>query len=167
MPERLNRRSKDIRGYPIPAGVLITKEGIPDFKVTDLGKWIFLIKHDRCGLCEESLGRHRAFIGGPASYESRLFTDLPMHKDCAQWAVQVCPYLAAPKFRYAETLKEHEGYAVHKSDLVVPVRPEKFFVAVTKGYRVIPAPDGTTVLKAAPWESSEWWREGVRVEERA
>lgn len=161
IPPKLGLRPRDARGYPIPAGVVIDANGRPDFKTTDLSKWVFLVKHQRCGLCGEPLGRHKAFIGGPKSHESRLFTDLAMHRDCARYAVQVCPYLAAPRFKYSEQLAQHDGYIVSKTDIVSTTRPDKFCVAITTGYRVRVAPDNTPVLEAEPWHSTEWWCQGA------
>lgn len=76
-------------------------DGRPDFRVTNAERWVVAAKHRLCTQCGEPLGRHLAFIGGPLSFVSRLFTDLAIHKDCAQYAVQACPFLAAPNMRYA------------------------------------------------------------------
>lgn len=168
IPEKLAQRPRDTRGYPVPAGVLVDAQGKPDFKTTDVSRWVYLVKQNRCGLCGEPLGRHKAFIGGPKSHESRLFTDLPMHRDCARYALQVCPYLAAPRFKYAETLTEHEGFIVSKTDIVSTVRPDKFCMAIATDYQVRLAPDNTPVLQATPWTSTEWWSQGkLLAEEQA
>lgn len=163
IPARLNRRPKDARGYPIPAGVMVDELGKPDFRVTNASKWVSLVKMRCCGLCGEPLGRHLAFIGGPGSHQSRAFTDLPMHKECAQYAVQVCPFLAAPNFRYAEKYAEREGYAIQATDAVSTKRPEKFALATTKTFEVMMLEDGTPILVAGPWESTQWWQEGKQI----
>lgn len=160
IPARLARRPRDRRGYPIPASVLVDADGVPDFRVTDHEKWFQLVRLKCCALCGEQLGRHLAFIGGPLSHQNRLFTDLPMHKECASYAVQVCPYIAAPNFRYAETLTEKEGLIQAVSAAVHTDRPERFFLGTTKACRPAQLPDGTLVVQASPWESTEWWVHG-------
>jgi hypothetical protein len=164
VPARLARRPRDARGYPVPAAVLILEDGKPDFKVTDIHQWLALLKSRRCALCGEPLGRHLAFVGGPLSHKNRYFTDLPMHKECAQYALQVCPYLAAPHFKYAEKIARREGVSIETSGLVSPVRPEFFFLATTKSCEPARGEDGTLLVHAAPWEHTEWWRNGERVE---
>lgn len=161
LPAKLGRRPKDPRGYPIPASVLIDKDGRPDFRITDAQKWHSLYQSRCCGLCGEPLGRHLAFIGGPLSHQSRLFTDLPMHRECAHYAIQVCPYLAAPHFKYAETTAIKTGVPVHVTDAVSPHRPERFFLSITKNCQLLQSPENELFIQAFPWEQTEWWIEGV------
>jgi len=161
IPARLARRPKDARGYPIPAGVLVDEEGKPDFRVTDIRKWVALAESRCCALCGEPLGRHLAFVGGPLAHQNRFFTDLPMHRECAEYALQVCPFLAAPNFRYAESVRPGPGIAqLTTSDLVVPERPEKFFLGVTRSFQLVQGPDGTVLAYAAAWEQVTWWQLG-------
>lgn len=162
IPDRLARRPRDRRGYPIPAAVQVASDGTPDFRVTDIERWCRLLSTKCCALCGEPLGRHLAFVGGPLSHTNRVFTDLPMHKDCATYALQVCPYIAAPNFRYAESVKVEEGVRLAVSQHVEDTRPVKFFLSTTKGCRPARLPDDTLVVVADPWESTEWWVHGER-----
>ncbi len=117
-------------------------------------------------MCGEPLGRHLAFIGGPVSFKTRLFTDMPMHKDCAQYAIQVCPWLAAPNMRYAEQLPQMSGtVTVAHTHEMVQERPERFFIGTTKGCRMVRTPGGALVMQADAWEWFEWWRHGQRVDD--
>lgn len=161
LPPRLAARPKDHRGYPIPWNVQLDAAGRPDFRVIDQRKVAQAVRNRVCGLCGEPLGRHLAFIGGPLSHQSRFFTDPPMHKDCAQYALRVCPWLAAPNMRYAEQLPQLAGVTtVVHTQMISDQRPERFFVATTRDYRLVRMPDGAVVLQAEPWEWSEWWRHG-------
>jgi hypothetical protein len=84
-----------------------------------------------------------------------------MHRDCAQYALQVCPYLAAPHFRYAESMSEKHGYRVTTTDLVSPQRPVKFFLATSTAFEIVRAEDGTPVIHSGPWLTTQWWKDGA------
>lgn len=165
VPPRLARRPRDTRGYPIPANVLVDPAtGRPDFRVTDVHRWARACLKKECSLCGEPLGRHMAFLGGPLSYENRYFTDLPMHRDCAEYALQVCPYLAVPNFKYSESLSAPDGFTLTVSDDVVATRPAKFALAIARAYQAMRTPEGTYVVRATPWEQVSWWQDGKCLE---
>ena len=167
IPSRLAARPRDARGYPIPATVLIGQDGKPDFRVTDLQRWLRAVRLKHCALCDQPLGRHLAFVGGPLSHESRYFTDLPMHRACAEYALSVCPYLAAPTaFKYASKLPQHEGFETRMEAAVSPERPAIFFLGISRGYQVVKSEEGLFV-RASPWTEVQWWRHGVRVSDPA
>lgn len=163
MPPRLTSRPKDSRGYPIPASVMIDEAGVPDFRVTDIAKWVALAQTRRCALCGEPLGRHIAFVGGPLARKNRFFTDLGMHRDCAEYALKVCPYLAAPNFRYAESLRPGPGVMVSVAPEVSPTRPEKFFMGITRDFAIVRGPSDTAMVHVSPWEQETWWKRGMQV----
>lgn len=164
IPGRLLGRPRDARGYPIPYTVRFDSEGKPDFRVIDTEKVGLVARLRLCALCGVALGRHLAFIGGPVSFRTRLFTDMPMHKECAHYAVQVCPWLAAPSMRYAAELPQMKGtVTVQHTSGMATERPDRFFIATTKGYRPVRLADGSVVMQAEEWEWSEWWRHGARV----
>ena len=158
IPARLSLRPTDNRGYPIPALVLVDKNGTPDFRVTDIEKWMRAYKVRTCALCGQPLGKHLAFVGGDKSHESRFFTDLPMHRDCAEYALKVCPYLAAPNFKYSEALTGKAEYLV--SEEVSTERPQRFMLGITNGCAAGRTEEGTLVVQAQPWSEVSWWKEG-------
>jgi hypothetical protein len=165
VPARLASRPRDDRGYPIPATVLVdSATGKPDFRVTDIHKWVAACSKKTCSLCGDPLGRHLAFLGGPGSFESRYFTDLPMHRECAEYALQVCPYLAVPNFKYSESITAPAGFTLNVSDDVDSTRPSKFALAITMSYQAMRTRSGTFVVQAAPWEQVSWWQDGKCVE---
>ena len=51
-------------------------------------------------MCGNKLKGSRWFVGGPKSAFSIIgaYYDPPMHEECAHYALQVCPYLAAPTY---------------------------------------------------------------------
>ena len=159
MPTRILTLRKDARGYPIPFAVGNGTDGQPDFRVIEPAKWMRAAQHRLCGICGESMGAHLAFVGGTLSISNRLFTDLPMHRDCAVYALRACPFLAAPKFAYSRTAPEW----AHVSQNVDAKRPNRFGLGVTKDYKLARLPDGEVVIQAAEFSAVEWWHEGEAV----
>lgn len=167
IPPRLALRPRDGRGYPIPFTVLLDRDGTPDFRVTDRIKWDQVLDQRLCALCAEPLGRHLAFVGGPLSHESRYFTDPPMHLECARYAVQVCPFLAAPNFRYAESVLEKDGVLLRTAEHVDPARPDRFFIATSRSMRRVRLSTGGLLIQAGPWDAVEWWLNGQPIDLQA
>lgn len=100
-PDRIARLEHDKRGYPIPWNVLRDKAGVPVFIANDDRKHWQAIREHRCPLCGETLGKFHWWVGGPQSAfaEGGGYIDLPMHHECAQFALQTCPYLAMPHYQ--------------------------------------------------------------------
>ena len=155
MPTRIARLPRDPRGYPIPVNVLNSK-GVLDFRATDPAKMARVIELRCCALCGEPLGARMAFVGGPKSMASRYFTDAPMHRDCAIYALQVCPFLAAPSFGYRKSVPEGMGV----NEAVSTERPEVFGLGICRGYTTGLMGGVHLVLRAAPFESISWWTAG-------
>ena len=167
VPPRLAARPRDARGYPIPVTVLVDANGLPDFRVTDTRQWLRAVQFRTCGLCGEPLGRHLAFVGGPACHDNRIFTDLPMHRDCAEYALKVCPFLALRNFRYATKLPSLEGVAaLNVNEMVSDARPACFFLGVTRSYRPVRDGSGQLYVQAQAWEEVTWWQQGRPLAQR-
>jgi len=158
MPPRVAALARDARGYPIPYTARYDQGGMPDFRAIDSAKWMRAVRTRCCGICGEPLGGRVAFVGGPQAMQNRLFTDLPMHRDCAIYALKVCPMLAAPKFAYTRAIGVGTGVNEHVST----VRRERFGLGVTRQFEL--AQLGTEiVLHAGLFESITWWAHGAEV----
>lgn len=108
IPPRMAHLEKDRRGYPIPANVLRDIKGEPAFTVNDTA-WVVRTQIEApvpvCGICGTDLEiGDMHFLGGPASafHPQGVYLDGPVHEECGQYALMVCPYLALP--RYAKRL---------------------------------------------------------------
>ena len=157
IPDRLSRRPRDSRGFPQPFVV-------SDFRTTDGERWGYAVTQRRCGLCGEPLGSNIAFIGGPLSHESRLFTDVGMHRDCAEYALRVCPYLAIRPVKHLETIKQVPDELRLAAPEVSTDKPERFALGITGGFKVIRLPSGPPALLANPWKSVSWWVAGMEID---
>ena len=165
IPHDLESRPRDARGYPIPVAVVIDANGKPDFRVTDQTMWVRLLRERRCHMCGGPLQRSLTFVGGPASMRSRCFTDGPMHDECAQYALQVCPFLAAPSFAYARASPKVEGREIVVNEAMSTERPAYFGHGYTTAYRVGVHPTAGLLIQADSWFGVDWWKDGVRLEE--
>jgi hypothetical protein len=160
-PSRIARMAVDERGYPIPYFALV-KDGVPNLLVVDRDKWARCIIEKRCWVCGEKLDTLIAFVGGPMCMKHRVFSDAGMHRDCAEYAMQVCPMLAAPKYGYAQT-PAIDGVDMNTQDVSME-RPDKHGVGITASFDVIRNGGGYSI-KAGPWLSLQFWRNGKVIEE--
>jgi hypothetical protein len=149
IPRMLATRPVDHRGYPIPFLQFIPetfyKDRRVDFRITDPYKKEFALRKQLCGLCGQPLAAKVYFIGGPLSAESRVFSDPPMHRDCAQYAMKVCPYLVNPNYKPAEgPVKSRDGTPTQADALQGQGRPPKMFLYKTNGYNLTQIKDGRT-----------------------
>ncbi|KGT54005.1 hypothetical protein NY96_19685 [Xanthomonas citri pv. fuscans] len=158
-PARVAALPRDRRGYPIPHSVAHDEDGVPDFRVIDPGKWQHAVRRRLCGVCGSPLGARLAFVGGPLSIRNRLFNDLPMHRDCATYAMRACPFLAAPRFAFARKLPEH----THVNESVSTDRPERFGLGIARDFQLVRGPAGDILLRAGAFEVVEWWQHGAVV----
>jgi hypothetical protein len=162
MPPRIAALRRDSRGYPIAATVDVTRLPI-DFTITDPVIWMRFVQTRLCGVCGVPLGAHKAFVGGPLSMANRVFYDLPMHRECAEYSLRVCPYLAAPRFAHRRKVPD----GVHVIAVASDTRPNEFGLAIARNYHLVEV-NGDVVLRAHRWEAPiEWWSRGERTDEPA
>lgn len=151
---------KDVRGYPIPFTVNYDKKGKPQFPVIDMEKWEQCTRFRLCGVTGSFLGKGIAFVGGLKSLESRCYMDPAMIPEAAEYAAQVCPFIAAPKFGYRKhTPEETEVIKMMSTD-----RPDTFAIGYTDGYQIHRYADGSMVLQANPFTRATYWRHGKQIE---
>jgi hypothetical protein len=165
VPKRL-KANRVFAGMPVPFTFLWV-DGKPDFTVVDREPWLRCVKYKLCGLCGQKLGLSGMwFIGGPGSMQSRLFFDPPMHRECAEYALKVCPFLATPR-DYSERKKEHKDVRIREVGMS-PKVTMRFGLAHAKGFMVVDRSGGQTsppelVLLADHWTKQEWWESGRKI----
>jgi hypothetical protein len=162
MPPDIAALPKDARGYPIPRSAVILPDGTPDFRTINQQVWAELLGKRRCAICGGKMGLF-TFVGGPKSVSTHSFIDGPMHQACAEYALAVCPFLAAPKFAYRKSAPEIAGLDVHVNEQMSTERPAYFGLAVTSGYKVH-LYGGEYVIRPDMYVYTEWWKDGVKLE---
>jgi hypothetical protein len=170
LPRLLRTRPRDKRGYPIPFVVLIDRAGLPQFTINDARKVEQCRRKHLCGLCGKRMDDGFWFVGGARcfTHPHGAFVDPPNHYECAEYALRVCPFLAAPNYGKRIDLGKMTEASYGTSMAIIahnsmpPAQPERFGLGQTSRYRLVetsPAdPIGLYVVEN--WQYLEWWRNG-------
>lgn len=171
--------AKDKRGYPVPFLVVVDKSGLPQFTINDVRKVQQCIGKKLCAICGKRFDRNPVsfkkdemwFVGGSRcfTHQHGAFLDPPAHLECAEYALRVCPFLAAPHYSGridTAKLKEEnlpDGMAVVRTDYMPPQLPERFGLGLCHSYRITSPNPGGVMFLVDDWRYIEWWREGERI----
>ncbi len=172
IPDRM-KHLRVVRGIAVPYGVVIGTDGTVHFSINDEAVRRRSITDDLCAICGTKLFRGRWLVGGAlaAFHEDGVFIDPPMHSECAHYALQVCPYLAAPRYAGEVGLKKAEakrGTFPNKMVLVdntmIPGRPAgDMFVALMTTGRIAIMDDSFKLKPKKPFHIIEYWRHGEQI----
>lgn len=126
------------RGFPI-THVTMINNGEPDFRTLHAGRVLQCMKTRCCGICGDDIETTEwcAFIGGEKSMSNRVFVDPAMHRDCAYYAAQVCPFLAGTRRQYSETTKTEQ---LGQFELLIRMdqdRPQRLGLMLAKRYDLV------------------------------
>lgn len=168
--------ARDKRGYPIPFIVLRDKTGLPQFTINDVRRTEDCRTKRLCSICGKRFDRHQGkdetwFVGGSRCFlhERGAFVDPPVHLECAEYALRVCPFLAAPY--YAKRIDDAklapdglpDGMALARADYMPPQLPERFGLGLTLSFRYHDR-GANSLYTVARWEYVEFWRAGQPIE---
>lgn len=124
-------------GYPVHYTVWRDKSGRPDFRIMDDARRWECFRKQWCHLCGRNLGQGPyCFIGGPKSVEAHRFVDGPMHRECAEYAARVCPFLASPTGKYRTVVYAEIDGQVVEYESVDNIRPPKMALVVAESYHM-------------------------------
>lgn len=173
LPERMRGLALDHRGFPVPwfvawvdsAGRLLDEGmpgAVPDFRLIDTRKLNRAVVDRRCWLCGQPLGRFLAFVIGPMCAVSRVNSEPPSHRDCAEFAVWACPFLSRPKMRRNEAglpPERNPAPGVHLEH-----NPGAMALWVATSYRPFKASQGNegTLFELGDPIELQWFVEGRR-----
>jgi hypothetical protein len=159
IPIPLRMRSPKIsdEGFPVPYFVAWV-DGKPDFRTYDGERFGVCLRHKRCWLCGEPLGKFMTFVLGPMCSVNRTTAEPPCHRDCARYAVEACPFLTQPRMRRNEKdMPAHAGAA----GFMIRRNPGCSLLWVTESYKVFRAVGGSGVLfRVGDPLEIEYWTEG-------
>ena len=172
VPMRMRTLARDPRGYPIPFIVMLDKAGVAQFTINDQRRLEKVRGRKLCAICGKRLDDGAWFVGGSRCFlhERGAFLDPPAHIECAEYALRVCPFLAAP--RYAGRIDDAkltpggmpEGMALARAEFMTPDRPEIFGLGHSYAYRFeVDSAGGMGCYVVDAWDYIEWWERGERV----
>lgn len=171
MPLRIQRLTRDVRGFPVPWFVQFFDAqeqpceygyGTPDFRVADSRKLSKAISQRRCWVCGEPMGNHRVFVIGPMCVINKVTSEPACHRDCAEWSVQACPFLTKPRMRRnekdtPEQAQDPAGFHIDRNPGVSCL----YETTYAKPFR--PQAGGQGVLfRLGDPVRVDWWAEGRR-----
>lgn len=157
-PDALRRRPH--RGkLPIPWITYVAEDGRPDFRVHVESKRRRVEEDHLCQLCGERMGEEVVFVGLSAAMAAwgetgPAFGEPPMHRECLDYALEVCPWLSGRD--YAD--REYPG------GTKVGARPgdaRDLIIYTCEDFSTRPDPSGQTDLVYVPgWavKPVEWYR---------
>lgn len=182
VPRRMRALQRDRRGYPVPFIVLRDRDGVPLFAVNDSVRHDRAIREGRCPICGNKLDRIKWLVGGPMSafHPQGAYIDSALHHECMQYAMQVCPYLAAPNFGgHVDATSPALVRRVPEEMLMVdtttiPGRPPLFVAVATHRQEILEGQHTLTgagqmymsmlhVRPERPFLKIEYWRHGKQI----
>lgn len=158
MPLRVRALPKDPeRGYPVPFFVAWV-DGKPDFRIADGRKVARCITEKLCWICGQRLGKHLAFVVGPMCAVNRVSAEPPMHRDCAEYSVAVCPFLLNPKQKRNPREKPEE--VRNPGGTMLERNPGVMVLWLTASYRVVDDGNGGYIMRLGAPEEVHWYSQG-------
>lgn len=155
IPDRL-RAMPIHNGYVVPWFVAKVG-GSYDFRVVDGTKFKVALNKKLCWICGQRLGAYLHFAIGPMCAINRTISEPPSHKDCAAYAVKVCPFLAQRQDdRRLDDLpagyREAAGISIRR-------QPGAVAIWVTKSFQVVSVSRGMVFALGDPIEV-HWFKDG-------
>lgn len=182
IPARMSHLPLDRRGYPIPWIVMRDRHGVAHFTINDHAKVRQCAKFGLCGICGKALGTHvpknplkgAYFVGGPACFYSTrgAFLDPPMHRECAEYALRVCPYIANPSYGKSIGVGALTGDATpagiavieHDASPGLGSKPPLFILGLARRWTYMEHAPGQLLFKPTnpkrDWVHLSAWRDG-------
>jgi hypothetical protein len=168
IPDEMAKLDRDPRGYPIPWMAYRDEYGRAHFQINDDKHRAEALRLNLCSICGGKLQRGRWFVGGPLSAFHPLgaFIDPPIHHACMRYAVQVCPFLAAPNYAKrvdAKTLNKNDSKMLLFDPTIIARRPSFFCAVMAIGQKLTGNLMSPNIVPQRPYRRVEYWRHGVRL----
>jgi hypothetical protein len=159
LPGRFLKLPLDHRGYPVPKFVWKKPDGGFDFRVVEPGWPEKCVRSRLCWLCGERLGKFMCFVIGPMCAINRNTAEPPCHRECAEFAVQACPFMRYPnRKRDGDDLPE--GHAPGGEEAMITRNPGVTCLWITTSYKPYRAPNGDTLISVGEPVDVAWWAHG-------
>ena len=158
------------KGYIIPYIVMV-KDTIPLFKVNDDNLVEECIEKKLCSVCGGELHDDMWMLGGPQSaFNPRgAYFDIPVHKECGEYSLKTCPYLASSTYSHNSSIQHLQKRVGDNVKLVDPtIDPNRvpfFVLAKTSGYNVIRRIGSRIIVPVKPFLEIEIWNDSLKLDQ--
>jgi hypothetical protein len=163
VPDRIKRLPFDERTkHHVPWFVADMPDGRErDFRIIDHNKRVRAVNKGLCWICGNKLGAFKAYVIGPMCMVNRITSEPPNHLECAQYAVNMCPFLSNPRMRRSPRPKDER--TVEPAGEHIERNPGVALIFVTKKYpevMMLKAPSEFLFKLPETYERLEFWKEG-------
>lgn len=149
-PARIAALDEDERGYVKFFMILPPPGRELHFRVLNYENVLKCGTHKLCGICGLTLSYRFWFLGSREDVADRLFPSPPFHRDCLDYALRVCPFLAGI---YTPKHQELGPQFVHAP--LTETRRGDFGLYCTRSFTVS-VKRGQPVFRVAPATTIEW-----------
>jgi hypothetical protein len=163
MPPQIAALPRDPRGYPVFHTIQPDHyvAGEPaDFRTLHVDRHVEAGQKRLCAICGRPLPYWLWFLGGPMCLANRIFGDGPMHRDCMDYALQVCPYLTHATMEYGivkdPTFMDRVDDAITGDPNVITRRPERILLLRTRGYTLVMQTGGKPAFRVDAPVEVQW-----------
>ena len=149
---------------PVVAGgawfVPFTYGGEPVTQAADPAKRLRAIRLGLCWCCGEQLGSFKCFPIGPMCCVNRITSEPACHRDCAEYAVKVCPFLTRPRMRRNPTIPADQK--VSPGGIMIERNPGVVAIWITRQFRAFRDHNGDVLLSVGEPVEVTFYCEGRR-----
>jgi hypothetical protein len=164
LPPRFLKLPLDPRGYPVPRFCYQRDDGTYDFRVIAPGWPERCTRNRLCWLCGEKLGKFMCAVIGPMCAINRNTAEPPCHRECAEFAVQACPFMRFPNRKRDTADLPEEGYKAGGEEVAIQRNPGVTALYTMTDYkpRWVDSGGGRKSLMFTLGEPVEvtWWAHG-------
>ena len=166
LPAAMSRLKISDKGYPVPWFALWMDggapaeygRGVPDLRVVDTRKVALAVKNRLCWVCGGMLGRHLAFVIGPMCGITRVSSEPPSHRACAEYATCACPFLARPRMMRNDKVPKPAGTFVVEGHH--DHNPGMALIWMTQNFSTLRKGGDGSLFRLGRADEIEWFREG-------
>lgn len=147
IPDRMKHMKQDSRGYPIPFFVPII-DGVPDFRLLDFNKQKIAVDKELCGICGRKLHSDYCYwISGPQGLKNRISSDPAMHRECAEFALNVCPHLVLQRAERRDKNVPRDAKIAALYTMISDKPGSMFLVKTKTRWHIVKSPVGQNLLR--------------------
>lgn len=158
-PPNIAALPRNEKGIPIPY-FAAKIDGKRDLRFSDPKKQEACANKKVCWVCGKPLDFFAYFVGGEKSAASLFFSDGPMHKECAEFSLTYCPFLATPQLGYSG--RNVPANVAHPTHAVTERSPRQSLTCARRWKAMrMKNRQGEIYFKVTELETQQFWKNGM------